>query len=98
MFSPNGTSQELLACTAGTEILSEHPLAQAIVASRAKDLNHKAEAFKASWEKEPLQDVWFVRNGFVGKLEFIRENHEVSRRRIVEQLAPKVNVVVSFGM
>jgi cation transport ATPase len=56
-------------------VLSEHPLAQAI-ASRAKDLNHKAEAFKASWEKEPLQDVWFVRNGFVGKLEFIRENHE----------------------
>jgi hypothetical protein len=31
-------------------------------------------------------------NGFVGKLEFIRENHEVSREaeKIVEQLASKV--------
>jgi hypothetical protein len=47
-----------------------------------KDLNHtKQKPLRASWEKEPLQDVWFVRtNGFVGKLEFIRENHEVSRR------------------
>jgi Cd2+/Zn2+-exporting ATPase len=41
------------------------------------------------------------RNGFVGKLEFIRENHEVSREaeKIVEQLASqgKTSVVVSFG-
>jgi Cd2+/Zn2+-exporting ATPase len=39
------------------------------------------------------------RNGFVGKLEFIRENHEVSREaeKIVEQLASqgKTSVVVS---
>jgi Cd2+/Zn2+-exporting ATPase len=38
---------------------------------------------------------------FVGKLEFIRENHEVSREaeKIVEQLASqgKTSVVVSFG-
>jgi Cd2+/Zn2+-exporting ATPase len=78
---PNGTSrQELLACTAELKF-SEHPLAQAIVASRAEGFEHTAEAFKSIMGKEPLQDVWFVRTKrFLGKLEFIRENHEVSRR------------------
>jgi Cd2+/Zn2+-exporting ATPase len=48
MFSPKRNQPpELLACTAGTEILSEHPLAQAIVASRAEGFEpHKAEALK----------------------------------------------------
>jgi hypothetical protein len=55
-------------------------LAQAIVANRAEGFEpHKAEAFKASWEKDHCKMFCENRNGFVGKLEFIREN-EVSRR------------------
>jgi hypothetical protein len=54
-------------------------LAQAIVAaSRAEGFEPHSRSFKSIMEKEPLQDVWFVRTKrFVGKLEFIRENHEV---------------------
>jgi hypothetical protein len=49
---PNGTSrQELLACTAELKF-SEHPLAQAIVASRAEGFEHtKQKPLRASWEK-----------------------------------------------
>jgi Cd2+/Zn2+-exporting ATPase len=49
IFPLNGTSrEELLACTAGAEIFSEHPLAQAIVDASKKEgfEPHKAEAFK----------------------------------------------------
>jgi Cd2+/Zn2+-exporting ATPase len=49
MFSPKRNQPpELLACTAGTEILSEHPLAQAIVAaSRAEGFEpHKQKPLK----------------------------------------------------
>jgi Cd2+/Zn2+-exporting ATPase len=58
-------------------------LAQAIVkASRAEGFEpHKAEGLKASWEKETATClVCEDETVFVGKLEFIRENHEVSRR------------------
>jgi Cd2+/Zn2+-exporting ATPase len=106
IFPLNGTSrQELLACAAGTEIFSEHPLAQAVVtASRAEGFEpHKAERFKSIMGKGATAKclVCEDKTVFVGKLEFIRENHEVSKEaeKIVEQLASqgKTSVVVSFG-
>jgi Cd2+/Zn2+-exporting ATPase len=50
MFSPKRNQlPKLLACTAGTELFSEHPLAQAIVkASRAEGFEpHKSRRFKS---------------------------------------------------
>jgi Cd2+/Zn2+-exporting ATPase len=65
-------------------------------------LNHKAEGFKSIMGKGTARClVCEDETVFVGKLEFIRENHEVSREaeKIVEQLASqgKTSVVVSFG-
>jgi hypothetical protein len=51
MFSVNGTSQELLACTARTELLSipwRKPLLQQ---ADWRIRTHTAEGLKASWEK-----------------------------------------------
>lgn len=106
IFPLNGTSrEELLACTAGTELFSEHPLAQAIVtASRAEGFEpHKAEGFKSILGKGATARCLVCEDEtiFVGKLEFIREYHKVTEEaeKIVEQLASegKTSVVVSFG-
>jgi Cd2+/Zn2+-exporting ATPase len=106
IFQLNGTSrEELLACTAGTELFSEHPLAQAIVtASKAEGFEpHKAEGFKSIMGKGAIAKclVCEKESVYVGKLEFIREYHEVTKEaeKIVEQLASqgKTIVVVSFG-
>lgn len=106
IFPLNGTSrEELLACTAGTELFSEHPLAQAIVtASRKEGFEpHKAEAFKSIMGKGAIGKCLVCEDEtvYVGKLEFIKEYHEASAEaeKIVEQLASegKTSVVVSFG-
>jgi Cd2+/Zn2+-exporting ATPase len=106
IFPLNGTSrEELLACTAGTELYSEHPLAQAIVtASKAAGFEpHKAADFKSIMGKGATSRclVCEDKNVFVGKLEFIKEYHEVTQEteKIIKQLASegKTNVVVSFG-
>ena len=106
VFPLNGSSRkQLLACTAGTELFSEHPLAQAIVtASRAEGFEpHKAEGFKSIMGKGATARCLVCEDEtvFVGKLEFIREYHEVSEEaeKIVAQLASqgKTSVVVSFG-
>jgi Cd2+/Zn2+-exporting ATPase len=106
IFPLNGTSlEELLACTAGTEVFSEHPLAQAIVtASRAEGFEpHKAQGFKSIMGKGATARCLVCEDEtvFVGKLEFIREYHKVTEEaeKIVEQLASegKTSVVVSFG-
>lgn len=106
IFPLNGTSrEELLACTAGIELFSEHPLAQAIVtASKAEGFEpHKAEGFKSIMGKGAIAKCLVCENEtvYVGKLEFIREYHEVTEEaeKIVEQLASqgKTSVVVSFG-
>jgi Cd2+/Zn2+-exporting ATPase len=106
IFPLNGTTrEELLACTAGTELFSEHPLAQAIVtASRKEGFEpHKAEAFKSIMGKGAIAKclVCEGKTVYVGKLEFIKEYHEVNDKaeQIVEQLASegKTSVVVSFG-
>lgn len=102
----NGTSrEELLACTAGTEIFSEHPLAQAIVdASRKEGFEpHKAEKFQSVIGKGATAKCLVCEDEtvLVGKLNFIREHQPVSEEaeKIVKQLSEqgKTSVVVSFG-
>ncbi|MFZ1516781.1 MAG: cation-translocating P-type ATPase, partial [Saprospiraceae bacterium] len=106
IFPLNGTSrEELLACTSGAEIFSEHPLAQAIVDASKKEgfEPHKTEAFKSVLGKGATAKCLVCEDKtiYVGKLEFIKE-HQYSdneAEKIVEQLASqgKTSVVVSFG-
>ncbi len=102
----NGTSrEELLACTAGAEIFSEHPLAQAMVdASRKEGFEpHKTEAFKSIMGKGATAKCLVCEDEtiYVGKLDFIKEHQPADREteKIVEQLSSqgKTSVVVSFG-
>jgi Cd2+/Zn2+-exporting ATPase len=102
----NGTSrEELLACTAGAEIFSEHPLAQAIVdASRKEGFEpHKTEGFKSIMGKGATAKCLVCEDEtiYVGKLDFIKEHQHTDREaeKIVEQLSlqGKTSVVVSFG-
>lgn len=106
VFPLNGTTRkQLLACAAGTELFSEHPLAQAIVtASRKEGFEpHKAEAFKSIMGKGAIAKCLVCEDEtvYVGKLAFIKEYHEVNEKaeKIVEQLASegKTSVVISFG-
>ena len=106
VFSLNGNSrEEVLACTAGTEIFSEHPLAQAIVTASKKEgfEPHRAEGFKNFMGKGAIAKCLVCEDEtvYVGKLEFIKEYHEVNdeAEKIVQQLASegKTSVVISFG-
>jgi len=106
IFPMNGTSrEELLACTAGAEIFSEHPLAQAIVdASRKEGFEpHKTEAFKSVMGKGATAKCLICEDEkiYVGKLDFIQETQTIDNEavKIVEQLSSqgKTSVVVSFG-
>jgi Cd2+/Zn2+-exporting ATPase len=106
VFPLNGTSrEELLACTAGAEIFSEHPLAQAIVdASRKEGFEpHKAESFKSIMGKGATAKCLVCEDEtvYVGKLDFIKEHQHTDKEaeKIVEQFSSqgKTSVVVSFG-
>jgi len=102
----NGTSrEELLACTAGAEIFSEHPLAQAVVEASLKEgfEPHKTEAFKSIMGKGATAKCLVCEDEtiYVGKLGFIKEHQpiDIEAERVVEQLSSqgKTSVVVSFG-
>lgn len=102
----NGTSrEELLACTAGAEMFSEHPLAQAIVdASRKEGFEpHKTEQFKSIMGKGAIAKCLVCEDEtiYAGKLDFIKEHQHTDNEteKIVEQLSHdgKTSVVVSFG-
>ena len=106
IFPLNGTSrEELLACTAGAEIFSEHPLAQAIVDTSIKEgfEPHKAEAFKSIMGKGATAKCLVCEDEtiYVGKLDFIKEylHTDEETEEIVKQLSAqgKTSVVVSFG-
>jgi len=106
IFPLNGTSrEELLACTAGAEIFSEHPLAQAIVDASKKEgfEPHKTEGFKSIMGKGATAKCLVCEDEtiYVGKLDFIQETQTIDNEavKIVEQLAAqgKTSVVVSFG-
>lgn len=106
VFPLNGTSrEELLACTAGAEIFSEHPLAQAIVDASKKEgfEPHKTEAFKSIMGKGATAKCLVCQDEiiYVGKLEFIKESQhiDIQTEKIVRLLSSqgKTSVVVSFG-
>lgn len=97
--------EELLACTAGAELFSEHPLAQAIVdRSRAEGFEpHRAEGFRSVMGKGAMAKCLVCEDEtiYLGKLEFIREHQPVHQEAevLVERLSDegKTSVVVSFG-
>ena len=102
----NGTSvEELLACAAGAEVFSEHPLAEAIIeASRKAGFEpHMVEKFQSIAGKGAIAECLVCEDEtiFVGKLSFIKEHQPVTAEaeNIVEQLSSqgKTSVVVSFG-
>lgn len=102
----NGTSrEELLACAAGTEIFSEHPLAQAIVNASNKEgfTPHAAEKFESVIGKGAIAKCLVCEDEtvYIGKLSFIKEHQSVDAEaeRLVAQLSAqgKTSVVVSFG-
>ena len=98
------TSREhLLACAAGIESYSEHPLAQAIVAAAREEkiTLHSAENFQAVLGKGAKADcvVCYDRHHCIGKLPFITEEHVVQQEVVdkVEELQRegKTSIVVS---
>ncbi len=98
------TSREhLLACAAGIESYSEHPLAQAIVTAAAEEKIeiHAAENFQAVLGKGAKADciVCYDKHHCIGKLPFITEEHEVQAEIVdkVESLQSegKTSIVIS---
>lgn len=97
--------EELIACAAGAEVFSEHPLAQAIVdASKKEGLEpHKVEQFKSIMGKGAIAKCLVCEDEtiYIGKLSFIQEHQPVDpeAERIVEKLSSegKTSVVISFG-
>ena len=102
----NGTSkEELLACSSGAELFSEHPLADAIVAECKREglEPHAVEKFSSIAGKGATARCLVCQDEtiYVGKLSFIREHQPVDAltEKTVEQLSGegKTSVVVSFG-
>lgn len=99
----DATREHLLACSAGIESYSEHPLAQAIM-DAARDENitfHAAKNFEAVLGKGAKADcvVCFDTHHCIGKLPFITEHHEV-QDEIVKRVASlqaegKTSIVIS---
>jgi len=98
------TSREhLLACAAGIETYSEHPLAQAIVdAAKSEKLElHRAENFEAVMGKGAKADcvVCYDKHHCIGKLPFITEEHQVQDEvvKLIEELQQrgKTSIVIS---
>ena len=97
------TREHLLACAAGLESYSEHPLAQSIV-NAAKEENiaiHAAENFQAVLGKGIKADcvVCYDTHHCLGKLPFISEEHAVREEvvKLVEKLQNegKTSIVIS---
>ena len=101
----NTTKEELIACAAGAEVFSEHPLAEAIVeASRKEGFEpHAVEKFQSVAGKGATAECLVCEDEtiFIGKLGFIKEHQDVTEEaeHIVERLSEdgKTSVVVSFG-
>ncbi|MBX3720738.1 MAG: cation-translocating P-type ATPase [Turneriella sp.] len=102
----NGTPrEELLACTAGAEIFSEHPLAQAVVdAARREGFEpHQAESFKSIVGKGATAKCLVCEDEtiYLGKLSYIHESqpNDADAEKIVRQFSAegKTSVAVSFG-
>lgn len=97
------TREHLLACAAGIERYSEHPLAQSIIdaARQANITPHRATNFEAVLGKGAKADcmVCFDEHHCVGKLKFIQEEHYVKAEieTIVHnlQLCGKTSILVT---
>ncbi len=97
--------EELLACAAGAELFSEHPLAEAIVAASKKlgYIPHEVHNFQSILGKGAKAECLVCEDEMIliGKLEYIREHQPVTEQaeKIVEQLSHegKTSVVISFG-
>ena len=97
------TREHLLACAAGIESYSEHPLAQSIVdAARAENITlHEAKNFEAVLGKGVKADcvVCYDKHHCIGKLPFITEEHyaqhEVISRVDALQREGKTSIVIS---
>ena len=97
------TREHLLACAAGIESYSEHPLATAIIAAANSEKIdvHAVENFQAVMGKGAKADcvVCYDKHHCIGKLPFISEEHEVQEEVVkrVEALQAqgKTSIVVS---
>lgn len=97
------TREHLLACAAGIETYSEHPLAQAIVtaANEERIEIHGVENFQAVMGKGAKADcvVCYDKHHCIGKLPFITEEHsvqdEVVKKVEAFQMQGKTSIVVS---
>lgn len=102
----NGTSkEELLACTAGAEQFSEHPVAQAIVFASEKEgfQPHQAHKYKSISGKGAMAECLICKDETItaGTLDFVGEKEKIQQEEkdIVTKLSHegKTSVVVSFG-
>jgi Cd2+/Zn2+-exporting ATPase len=100
----NGNDRgELLGCGAGTELFSEHPLAQAIVDASKKEgfEPHEVKSFESVVGEGAKAQCVVCNNEtvLVGKIDFIEKHQEVSEeiKKIVAQLSAegKTSVIVS---
>jgi Cd2+/Zn2+-exporting ATPase len=97
------TREHLLACAAGIESYSEHPLAQSIVdAARAENIElHEAKNFQAVLGKGVKADcvVCYDLHHCIGKLPFITEEHEAQDEVVAKvdalQRQGKTSIVIS---
>lgn len=97
--------EELLACAAGAELFSEHPLAQAIVEACTREglTPHEVEGFQSIMGKGlkarclvcEHKDILVGKPGFIDEYETVTEEAQT----IVDQLQKegKTSVVISFG-
>lgn len=78
------SKENLLACAAGIERLSEHPLASSIVEAAEKQnlAFHEVENFQSIAGKGAKADclVCYDKHHCIGKLQFIMEEHEVPEK------------------
>ncbi|MBX3245546.1 MAG: cation-translocating P-type ATPase, partial [Acidobacteria bacterium] len=90
------TREHLLACAAGIESYSEHPLAQAVVSAAKNESieTHSVENFRAVLGKGAQADclVCYDKHHCIGKLGFIEEEHEVQK-----EVAEKVDELQREG-
>ncbi len=101
-FNENDT-EEILACSAGTELYSEHPLAQAIVdASKARGFQpHAASHFESVVGQGAKSNCLVCDNKavLVGKLDFIEQHHPFGQEvsDMVKKLAGEGKTCVAIS-
>lgn len=106
MFLLNGTEwEELLACTAGAEVFSEHPVAQAIVdaTKKAGFVPHAAHKYQSIVGKGATAECLVCKDETIraGNLDYIGEKEIIDEEaaQIVQKLSHegKTSIAVSFG-